>query len=441
MPPSAAPAFADQHISRRQLMGWGIGGAALTALPSSLAAFTQTDRFPATRAFVTDYVTSHRLPGALAVVGEGDRPLVSIAAGTVANDSRVPVDINTLWRIYSMTKPITGIAVMMLIDQRRLTLDTPLSEVLPRFADMRVLARPDAPLDETVALARPITIRHILTHTAGLGYGLARTTPLDRAWSERHLTPGQVTRLQLPGFPTGATMGPLDRWADAVSELPLLAQPGTRWSYSAGLDLAGRVIEVVSGQPFDRFLADQMFGPLGMTSTSFRVAPANVARLATNYAPVGGALFPIDPAATSVYLDAPSFAFGGAGLVTSARDYDRFLMMMMHYGQLGRARILSRATAQLAMSNLLPAGTDTANTFVTGQGFGAGGRVSLPGSAEGPGVYGWGGAAGTVAYVDPLRRRRFGGYANYMPSEAYDFQRRLPAVMLGDFGISVPSAS
>lgn len=421
------------QLDRRQLMGLIGGAAGLALMPAPARALVQAgNRFPQLTAFITDYVTSRRLPGALAAVGVGAGSLTTVAAGTIANDSSMPVDGDTLWRLYSQTKPITGIALMMLVDRRRLTLDTPIAEFLPRFADVRVLARPDAPLDETVPLERPITVRHLLTHSAGFAYGINTRTLLDRVMIERNLVPGQISRLTLPGLPSGRTRGPMDQWADALAELPLASQPGARWSYSVSLDLAGLVIEIVSGIPFDRFLAQELFGPLGMTSTGFRVTAAQAPRLATNYAPIGGALLPIDPGATSIYRDAPSFAFGGAGLVGSARDYDRFLAMLLGEGRLGRTRILSTATARLAMSNLLPEGASTAGTFVEGHGFGAGGRVSLPGSAMGAGFFGWSGAAGTVGFVHRGRGVRFGGYANYMPPETYDFQRRVGEVALAD---------
>lgn len=431
--PDAAAMLSPPVVSRRALFGWAAGAATLAALPAPLRAMVQgTDRYPALRAFLEAFVTSRRLPGVIAAVGRGDAPMDSIAAGVIANGSDRMVDADTLWRLYSQTKPVTGIAVMTLVDAGRLTLDTPIAEFLPRFATMRVLARPDAPLDETVPLARPITVRHILTHTAGLGYGLGRTTPIDRAWTERRLTPGQISKMPLPGFPTGSTLGPLSVWADAVPDLPLVVQPGTRWIYSASLDLAGRLVEVVSGKTFDQYLQEVIFGPLGMADTSFRVTDAQLPRLVTNYAPFGGALIPIDPAATSIYRDAPSFPFGGAGLVSSARDYDKFLAMLLGEGALGRTRILSAETARLAMSNLLPDGVDTANTFVDGQGFGAGGRVTLASAPGGAGGFGWGGAAGTVGFVHRGLGLRFGGYANYMPSEAYDFQRRIIEVALSD---------
>lgn len=427
--------------SRRALFGWMAGGAALAVTAQPVRAFWQQPTYPGLTGLVNDYVTSRRLPGAIVAVGRGAAAADLIAAGTVAFDSRQAVDGDTLWRLYSQTKPVTGIATMMLVEDGRLQLDQPLADILPAFANVRVLARPDAPLEETVALATPITIRHLLTHTAGLGYGLGRGNAVDRAWQERGLTPGQVSKLPLPGFPPGRTLGPIDVWADAVAQVPLIGQPGTAWRYSASIDLLGRVIEVASGKSFATFLEERLFGPLGMTSTSFQVAAANVARFATNYAPFGGSLIPIDPAAASIYLDPPSFAFGGAGLVSSANDYDRFLAMLIGEGALGTTRVMSAETARLAMSNLLPEGADVSGTFVAGNGFGAGGRVSLPSSTGGEGLFGWGGAAGTMGFVHRRLGLRCGGYANYMPAEAYDFQRRIGELAIADvMAASAPAA-
>ena len=419
--------------SRRALFGWMAGGAALAATSSPAAALWQSAApFAGLRTYITDYVSSRRLPGALAAIGMGNMPLQAIAAGTLANDSGTAVDLDSLWRIYSMTKPITGIAAMILIDEGKMQLDQPLSDILPAFASMQVLTAADAPIDQTVAAVRPITIRQLLTHTAGLGYGIVQRGPIKTAYEDNGISPGVVSRMAFPGVSRTPAAPSLAEFADRLARLPLVYQPGTRWSYSVSLDLLGRVIEVVSGQSFDAFLKARLFDPLGMASTSFRVADANIPRLTTNYAPLGGTLLPLDPASTSIYLDQPAFPFGGAGLVSSARDYDRFLEMLLNEGELGGTRILSAATAQLAMSNLLDDSIERTGTFVDGQGFGAGGRVSLPSNPTGAGVFGWGGAAGTIAFVDRTRRVRFGGYANYMPSEVYDFQRRVGEIFYAD---------
>ncbi len=436
---TAPPAFIT---NRRQFLGWASGGAALVALglPRALHAQTPADRFPRLRAYVDDYVSSRRLPGAIVAIGFGQQALIPIAAGTIAVGSTTPVDLDTIWRLYSMTKPVTGMAVMKLIEERRLTLDTPLAEIIPAYASMRVLRSADGPIDQTDPAARPITIRNLLTHTAGLGYTIIQNGPIKQAYEDAGIIPGQISRTRFPGFDRGTPAPSLAAFADRLATLPLVYQPGTRWSYSVGLDLLGRVVELVSGQPFDAYLKAQFFDPLGMTSTGFRVTADQVARFATNYAPVGGVLIPLDPATSSIYLDPPPFPMGGAGLVSSARDYDRFLAMLLGGGALGGTRVLAAETVDLATSNLLPAGIDTADTFAAGAGFGAGGRVSLPGSSTGAGIYGWGGAAGTVAFVDRARGIRFGGYANYMPSSAYDFQEHVPEVFRQDMLAMVPHA-
>lgn len=420
-------------VSRRQMFGYAAGAVALAGTASPARALWQgTSRWPGLTAFLNGFVTSRRLPGALAAIGMAGNAAEMVAAGTIAFDSQRAADLDSVWRLYSMTKPVTGIATMMLIDAGRLRLDQPLADILPAFANMRVLTAADAPIDQTVPAQRAMTIRHLLTHTAGLGYSIIQNGPIKAAYEGAGIVPGQVSRMTFPGISPAPPAPSLAEFADRLATMPLVYQPGTKWSYSISLDLLGRVIEVVSGQPFDAYLRDHLFGPLGMDSTGFRVPEGQVDRLASNYAPFGGTLIPIDPAATSIYRDAPAFPFGGAGLVGSARDYDRFLHMLANHGELNGTRILSAATAHLAMSNLLPEGAETQGTFAAGSGFGAGGRVSLPGSPTGPGIYGWGGAAGTIAFVDPTRKIRFGGYANYMPAEAYDFQRRIGEVFFAD---------
>ncbi|MEQ1509514.1 MAG: serine hydrolase domain-containing protein [Sphingopyxis sp.] len=420
-------------LNRRQMFGWAAGGAALAGMSSPAFALWQAaERYPALRAYIDDYVTSRRLPGAIAAIGFGDGALHSVAAGNIAFDSARPVDADTLWRLYSMTKPITGMAAMILIDEDKMRLDQPISDILPQFAHMQVLTSADAPIDQVVAAQRPITIRHLLTHTAGLGYTIIQNGPIKAAYEAAGITPAQVSRLRIPGISNAVPAPSLEAFADRLAALPLVYQPGTRWSYSVSLDLLGRIIEVVAGQPFDAFLKARIFEPLNMVSTEFRVPDTQTNRLSSNYAPFGGALIPIDPAATSVYRDTPAFPFGGAGLVSSARDYDRFLNMLANHGELGGTRILSAATAHVAMSNLLPDNVGTAGTLASGDGFGAGGRVTRADSPNGGGIFGWGGAAGTIAFVDPSRKIRFGGYANYMPPESYDFQRRVAEVFLQD---------
>ncbi len=423
-------------ISRRAMFAGLAGAGAALVWPGQAAAYAAmadaAERFPATRAFITGFVTRGELAGTLAAIGVGEAPATFVGAGSLALGGTAPVDGDSLWRIYSMTKPVTGIAAMLLIEDGRMSLDQPLADFLPKFANMAVQVTPDGSLSDVRPAKSPITIRQLLTHTAGLGYNIIQKGPIKDAYVAAGILPGQVSRMPLPGLERGTPAPSLTAFADALAALPLVYEPGTQWSYSVSLDLLGRVIEVASGQPFEAFLQERLFGPLGMTSTFFQVPADQAHRLATNYAPFGGTLVAIDPAATSIYRDPPPFAMGGAGLVASARDYDRFLAMLQGYGRTGKVRVMAEPTARLAMSNLLDDAVVRTGTFVDGQGHGAGGRVSLAGALGGAGVFGWGGAAGTVAFVDPVRGRRAAGYAQYMPPETRDFQSKLPMAILAD---------
>ncbi|MBL0769717.1 beta-lactamase family protein [Sphingopyxis sp. XHP0097] len=413
----------NMMVSRRALLGGLVFGGGAAMLPGvALAWRSDAAAYPATHTFINGFVARRELAGTLAAIGKGQEAATFFGAGTQAMDSATPVGPDTVWRLYSMTKPITGIAAMLLVDEGKLRLDQPIADLLPAFANMKVQNTPDGSLADLRPAKTLITVRHLLTHTAGLGYNIIQKGPLRDAYNKAGLVGGQVSRLPIPGFPPITPAPSLTAFADRLATLPLVYEPGTRWSYSIGLDLMGRVIEVASGQPFDAFLKQRIFDPLGMKSTGFRVAEADVGRLTTNYAPLGGVLLPIDPARSSIYLDPPPMPYGGGGLVSSARDYDRFLAMLLGEGATGGVRIMSPETARLAMSNLLPEGADTRGSFVAGEGFGAGGRVSLASSPTGEGIFGWGGAAGTIGFVDRKRGYRAGGYAQYMPAEALPFQ-------------------
>jgi len=405
-------------IGRRGFLTWGgqlAAAGAIGALAPTRAWARATDLYPTVRAQLESYVSSGKLPGLLATIGRAAGMPDVVAVGTQGLGETTPVNIDTLWRIYSMTKPITGIAAMILVDEGKMKLDQPIADFLPEFANMTVLTDPDKNLNAVPAKTQ-ITLRHLLTHTAGLGYSIITTGPLLKAYLDNGITPGIVSRFPIPGQPTSAPTPDLKTFSERLAKLPLIAEPGTKWSYSISLDLLGRVIEVASGMDFEAFLKTRIFEPLKMNSSYFQVPQSETKRFVSNYAPVNGVLFPIDPASTSIYLNKPAFAFGGAGMVTSARDYDRFLNMLANYGELDGVRVMSTAAAKLAMSDLLPSGVSTDGTFAAGAGFGAGGRV---GKGANDGVFGWGGAAGTVAFVDPRSKLRAICMAQYMPSNVY----------------------
>ena len=424
----------DSTISRRSLLrgsamlGAGLAGSA--ALPRwAYASAAAEAQFPAVARMVSDYVGANKLANAVAAIGFGGAPLIEVARGNLALDVPRPADLDSLYRIYSMTKPITGMAAMMLIDEGKLRLDQPIADLMPKYAKMQVQVTPDGSITELKPAQTQITVRHLLTHTAGLGYSITQKGPLKDAYEQAGLLPGQITRLPVPGVFAGKPVPSLALFADKLAEMPLVYEPGTRWSYSVGLDLLGRVIEIVSGRPFDAFLQERIFGPCAMVSTGFRVPVREAGRLTTNYGVFNGALVPIDPGEGSIYLDAPAFPFGGAGLVSSPRDYDRFLAMLLGYGKSGPERVMSDAAVRLGVSNLLPAGADTANSWAANAGFGAGGRVGLGADA---GTFGWSGAAGTVAFVNLRVGVRAGFYTQYMPSSSYPISDEFPKALRAD---------
>jgi CubicO group peptidase (beta-lactamase class C family) len=419
-------------LDRRQMLGTGAGLLAFTALPAhARRARYDNIGWAKVQALFDGYVADNRLPGAVAAVARGTDDASFIVSGKIAREQTRAMDADSLFRVYSMTKPITGIAAMMLIEDGKIGLDQNIADFIPGFKSPMVLIDPTKSLDARRSKS-PITVRNLLTHTAGFGYSIVTKGPLLEEYYRLGITPAVLSRKPIPGVDKRPTAPSLAEFADRLATLPIIADPGTKWSYSVSLDLLGRVIEVASGMTFDAFLKARIFDPLGMTSSFFQVPASEVGRFTTNYgvSPIGR--FPIDPGNDSIFLDKPAFPFGGAGLVMSARDYDRFLAMLAGHGAVGRTRIMKKDTAKLAMSNLLPPGTDTKGTFVDGQGFGAGGRVTISASdrlGAGIGTYGWAGAAATIAWVDPTRGVRACGFAQYIPDQAMPFTT--------DFGKSV----
>lgn len=434
----------DKHVlrdglDRRMLLRLGAASGLSAALwPRLLHAAGQSDPMPGVRALVARWTGPGRFPGMVASLGLPGAEAQFAVSGTQGFLDGAAMGPDSLFRIYSMTKPITGMAAMQLVSQGRLALDMPLHEVLPAYREMRVQDQYDGSVSATHAAARPITIRHLLTHTAGLGYTIIQHGPIKALMEKQGLIAGQVSKLRMPGVFTGEAVPSLALFADRLAKVPLVAEPGTRWIYSLGLDLMGRVIEVASGMRFERYLAETIFRPAGMASTFFQVPKDEAARLTTNYGAIGQGLVPIDEGEDSIFLDAPPFAFGGSGLVSSPRDYDRFLRMLAQGGVLDGVRILDETAVRTGTSNLLPPGvagpvSDGAGDVVRGNrgrsaGFGAGGRLGMGPEA---GIFGWAGAAGTVAMVDMRRGFRSQLFVQFMPPDAVsllpEFQLALKA--------------
>ena len=402
------------ELNRRHFIGATALASGFLAAPS-WARRGISSAWSTVQAYLDQKVASKYIPGDGGAIARGTDQADFLVSGRLSKDPDAPsITPDSLWRCYSMTKPITGMAAMLLIEDGKLSLDQNIADFLPAFANPRVLVDPSKSLQSRPSQA-PISVRNLITHTAGLGYGIVTKGPLIKEYLRLGLGAGQVSRKPIPGFEGAAPSPPtLTEFAERLATLPLIADPGVKWSYSVGLDLMGRVIEVASGMPFEVFVQKRIFDPLGMISSFWQVPASEAWRLTTNYGALPFGTVPIDPGHDSIYLDkAPPF--GGSGLVSSMRDYDRFLAMLMGEGALGKTRVMKRETAIMGMSNLVHPNTEM-QSFAKGQGFGAGGRVTLvPGpNGEGVGTFGWGGAASTIAWVDRTRGIRGSGWAQVM---------------------------
>lgn len=401
-------------LDRRHFIGATALAGGFVAVPA-WAKRVVAASWPKIQGYLDQQVSTKYVPGDGGAIARGTDQADFFVAGRLSQaPDAAPITPDSLFRCYSMTKPITGMAAMMLIEDGKMSLDQNIADFLPAFANPRVLVNPDKDLTSRPAQS-PITVRTLLTHTAGLGYAIVTKGPLLQEYLKLGLVAGQVSRKPIPGVSSGVPNPPtLEEFADRLATLPLIADPGFKWSYSVSLDLLGRVIEVASGIPFDAFLQKRMFGPLGMTSSFFRVPASEASRLTTNHGATPYGTLPIDPGPDSAFLD-PIAPFGGSGLVSSMRDYDRFLAMLMGEGALGATRVMKRETALLGMSNLVHPNT-IMESYVKGQGFGAGGRVTIANDPQGSGIgtYGWGGAASTIAWVDRSRGIRASGWSQIM---------------------------
>ncbi len=421
------------QLDRRQFLAMLALGGAATVVPASTARAFQANasaggKYSTTEALLQRYVAEGKLANAVAAIGRAGAAPVFLAWGPITLGGSTPADADSLYRVYSMTKPITGIAAMLLVEDGKLRLDQPLADIFPDYARMNVLTDPTKSLDTRPA-KNPILIRHLLTHTSGLTYDIMGDFPLPRLYRDEGIVPHQA--LAEPPHPRPAN---LIAFAEKVATLPLLQEPGTAFSYSISLDVMGAVIERVSGQPFDLFLARRLFDPLGMKDTFFTVPPDKLGGLGPIYLGTPRGLIPLDSPPDSAYARPPVFPYGGAGLVSSPRDYDRFLAMLLGEGAIDGARVMKSETARLAMSNLLPDGVLLPADFDGGGGFGAGGRVSLADVPGGPGAgtYGWAGAAGTIAWVDRKRGVRGSGFIQKFPPGQDPFGADLVAAVYRD---------
>ncbi|MFI1759783.1 serine hydrolase domain-containing protein [Streptomyces sp. NPDC020571] len=347
-------------------------------------------------------VDEGRLPGFLVAVARGGRVAHLTVHGLRDVAAGLPVTADTLWRIYSMTKPVTSVAVLTLVEEGRLALEDPVDRYLPAFAEPRVYVGGTGDDVVTRPAAGPVRVRHLMTHTAGLTFGFYRTHPVDALYRA-----AGVESSVRPGADLAETV-------DLYASLPLQFEPGTEWNYSVASNVLGRLVEVVSGQPLDVFCAERIFGPLGMADTGFHVTDAQAGRLAELYGETedGG----ITPVPGLPLRGRPRFLSGSGGLVSSAYDVHRFAELLRRRGELDGVRLLAPATVDLMTRNHLPGGADL-RSFGShpahdepgndGVGFGLGVSVvtdpSRTRSPSGLGTYGWSGVATTTFWVDPGR--------------------------------------
>ena len=417
-------------MDRREIMRLGaMAGLGAAFLPRLAWATTQPNALSNVREVIERWVGPGKFPGMVASLGVPGYETEYVARGSEGFLDHDEMTETSLFRIYSMTKPVTGMATMMLIDDGKLGLDQPLAEILPKFAKMQVQVTPDGSITDLRPATKPITIRQLMTHTAGLAYPIIQQGPIKKLMEDRGLVSGQVTRLDVPSLVRGKPVDSLEKFADGMAEIPLVYEPGTKWSYSTGLDMLGRVIEVVSGKSFETFLKDEIFEPAGMTSTWFQVPKKDASRLTTNYTVVAKKLVPIDHGKDSIYLDKPPFPFGGSGLVSSPRDYDRFLRMLADHGTIDGTRVMGELAVRVGTSNLLPEGVAGPAMMAPASHFGAGGRVGIGPEA---GIFGWAGAAGTVGMVDMKNGLTSGIYVQFMPPNALDLLPEFQAALKAD---------
>jgi CubicO group peptidase (beta-lactamase class C family) len=382
------------------------------------------------------YVDAGRFPGTQLMVFRRGKLVHSHVQGYADLERKVPVRNDTIFRIYSMTKPITSVAFMMLFEDGRVALEEPVHKYIPEWKDLAVFVAGTAPAFLTRPPSRPMLIVDLLRHTSGLTYGFQQRTNVDAAYRERKI--GEVIKA-----------GTLESMIADLVKIPLEFSPGEAWNYSVSTDVIGYLIGRIAGQPFEQFLKERIFDPLDMNDTGFYVPAAKAQRLSACYSadPQGGMAFHAtecksvltlqDDPATSSFLAPPSLISGGGGLCSTASDYLAFCRALINGGELNGKRLISPKTLALMTSNHLPNGLDLpamsrslfSEANYNGIGFGLGFSVTLdpartliPGS---PGEYAWGGAATTSFWIDPAEELITIFMTQVLPSSAYPIRREL----------------
>ncbi len=395
-----------------------------------MTAGMSVERLKRLDSFLTEnYIDAGRIPGALMLVARHGEIVHCSPLGNMDAERAKPTREDTIYRIYSMSKPITSVGLMMLFEEGRFHLNDPVHEFLPEWKDAEVWVSGDASPFETRPVDRAMTIGNLLSHQAGLTYGFMDDHPIDRAYEN---------------VPPYSGAGSLAKWSASLAQIPLFYSPGTAWRYSVATDLCGYLTEVISGKPFGEYLEERIFEPLGMTDTAFNVPDAKIDRFAACYEPdaeKGGYRLQDDPE-TSDFRAVPTVPSGGGGLLSTAGDYVRFCQMLLNGGALDGVRILGRKTLDLMTSNHLPDGASILDRGFAGAfsevsyggvGFGLGFAVlqdpvkyQINGST---GTFSWGGAASTAFWVDPTEDLIGVFMTQLLPSDTYPVRQEIQAMV------------
>jgi CubicO group peptidase (beta-lactamase class C family) len=371
------------------------------------------------------YIDAGRFPGTHLLVYRRGKIVHSAVQGFADVERKAPIQDDTIFRIYSMTKPITSVAFMMLLEEGRVALDEPVHKYIPEWKNLGVFQAGITPAFLTRPPSRPMQIVDLLRHTSGLTYGFQQRSNVDAAYREQKI--GAVEKA-----------GTLASMIDDLAKIPLEFSPGEAWNYSVSTDVIGYLIGQISGKPFEQFLQERILDPLGMNDTGFFVPPDKAHRLAACYSADGkGGMTLQDDPANSSFLSPPSFVSGGGGLCSTTADYLTFCRALLGGGELGGIRLIGPKTLALMTSNHLPGGRYLpemskslfSEASYNGIGFGLGFAVTLnpaqtllPGSA---GEYNWGGAATTSFWIDPAEEMIVIFMTQVLPSSAYPVRREL----------------
>lgn len=375
------------------------------------------------------YLEPGKIAGFLPLVYRRGQVAYCEPLGSMDLERGKPVREDTIWRIYSMSKPITSVALMQLYEEGHFQLNDPVHRWIPEWRNLRVFRGGSYPNFLTDPCARPMTVKDLLTHTSGLTYDFLHATNVDSAYRKAGV------RMDVPGKT-------LKDMVDTLATLPLEFSPGTAWNYSFATDVCGYLVEVMSGRRFDDYLRERILEPLGMVDTGFTVPPEKLDRFAANYERgPDRRLRLLDDPQDSPYGREKSFLSGGGGLVSTAHDYLRFCRMLLGGGTLDGVRILGPKTLELMAANHLPNGDDLtrwargsfAETTYEGYGFGLGFSVNLGAAATATvgsaGEIAWGGAASTLFWVDPAEDLAVILMTQFMPSGTFNFRGQLKALV------------